>query len=327
MGGDSVIQQPIRRSRQSAIRLFAQEYADADLPEEGAGEYDPSFVITKLGAKVNRALVGGVIDRLERREHESGLTFTGHIRDPTGVHLFNVASFQPELHPDIEELLHRFEKGDRFLMLLVGRARWFETDDGGVFTSFRAEEFTVVDKDRYTHWLVDTAAATLRRLDAFEASMESDLTPAALEASGVPRDLVDGLILARGHYGEFDTENYRVGVLQGLSTALGSNAVIESAPAPEASGDQPTLAESVTEADDGGVASVESGPEKDVNEVILETILQRDEGSGVDYDTLVHACVMAGHQRETAEDAIDHLRDVDGAIIEPRFSFFQLLPE
>ena len=41
---------------------------DADLPEEGAGEYDPSFVITKLGAKVNRALVGGVIDRVERRE-------------------------------------------------------------------------------------------------------------------------------------------------------------------------------------------------------------------------------------------------------------------
>jgi hypothetical protein len=35
MGGDSVIQQPIRRSRQSAIRLFAQEYSDADLPEEG----------------------------------------------------------------------------------------------------------------------------------------------------------------------------------------------------------------------------------------------------------------------------------------------------
>ena len=51
--------QPARRVRQTAVRLFAQEYMDADLPEEGAGEYDPSFVITKLGAKVNRALVGG----------------------------------------------------------------------------------------------------------------------------------------------------------------------------------------------------------------------------------------------------------------------------
>ena len=111
--------QATRRSRQTAIRLFAQEYMDADLPEEGAGEYDPSFVITKLGAKVNRALVGGVIDRVERRETESGSFYTAHLRDPTGTHRFEVASFQPELHADIEEILNRFESGDRFLMLLV----------------------------------------------------------------------------------------------------------------------------------------------------------------------------------------------------------------
>ena len=137
MGGGIVMNQATRRSRQTAIRLFAQEYMDADLPEEGAGEYDPSFVITKLGAKVNRALVGGVIDRVERRETESGSFYTAHLRDPTGTHRFEVASFQPELHADIEEILNRFESGDRFLMLLVGRARWFETEDGGMFTSFR----------------------------------------------------------------------------------------------------------------------------------------------------------------------------------------------
>ena len=110
--------QATRRSRQTAIRLFAQEYMDADLPKEGEGEYDPSFVITKLGAKVNRALVGGVIDRVERRETESGSFYTAHLRDPTGTHRFEVASFQPELHADIEEILNRFESGDRFLMLL-----------------------------------------------------------------------------------------------------------------------------------------------------------------------------------------------------------------
>ena len=74
--------QPARRVRQTAVRLFAQEYMDANLPEEGAGEYDPSFVITKLGAKVNRALVGGVIDRVERRETDNGSFYTGHLRDP-----------------------------------------------------------------------------------------------------------------------------------------------------------------------------------------------------------------------------------------------------
>ena len=167
--------QATRRSRQTAIRLFAQEYMDADLPEEGAGEYDPSFVITKLGAKVNRALVGGVIDRVERRETESGSFYTAHLRDPTGTHRFEVASFQPELHADIEEILNRFESGDRFLMLLVGRARWFETEDGGMFTSFRAEEFSIVDKDLYTHWLVEACLlyTSPSPRDAHESRMPS----------------------------------------------------------------------------------------------------------------------------------------------------------
>lgn len=299
---------------------------DANLPEEGAGEYDPSFVITKLGAKVNRALVGGVIDRVERREADSGSFYTAHLRDPTGTHRFEVASFQPELHADIEEILNRFESGDRFLMLLVGRARWFETEDGGIYTSFRAEEFTIVDKERYTHWLVETAEATLRRLDAFEASMESDLTPAALEASGVPADLVDGTILARGHYGDFDTENYRVGVLQGLSMATGSDVVIDAPPAA-----QPTLGQvtqpAAAESTEAPAAPVAATPTAEVHEVLLDTIRARDAGDGVDYDTLVHAAVMAGHSREAAEDAIDSLRDLEGSIIEPRFSYFRLTPE
>ncbi len=326
MGCDTVMQSSSsRRARQSAIRIFAQEYMDASLPEEGAGEFDPSFVVTKLGAKINRALVAGVIDRIERREGESGPNYSGVLRDPSGTHRFSVAAFQPELHADIEELLHRFDSGDRFLMMLVGRARWFESEDGGVFTSFRAEEFCVVDTQRYTNWLVETADATLRRLDAYEASIESDLTPSALQSSGVPMDLVDGLILARGHYGEFDTENYRVGVLQGLSMALSNNVVIEPSAAVESP--QPTLDDSPMPSVTDSESKPQSEPSGDVGEVILETIRLKDEGAGVDYDTLVHAAIMAGHSREVAEDAIDHLRDVDGSIIEPRFSFFQLLPE
>ena len=56
-------------------------------------------------------------------------------------------------------------------------------------------------------------------------------------------------------------------------------------------------------------------------------LIVEDDGGGVDYDTLVHAAVMAGHSREDAEDAIDSLRDIEGSIIEPRFSFFRLTPE
>ena len=315
-----MIQEPARRfARQSAVRLFAQEYRDASLIEEGSGEYDPSFVITKIGAKINRVLVCGVIDRMERREGDSGPNYSGHVRDPTGSYLFSVASFQPELHPDFEELMARFESGDRFLLALVGKARWFETEDGGMFTSLRAEEFTVIDRECYTNWLVETAEATLRRIDAHSTSLETDLTPVALEAGGVPRDLVDGLILARGHYGDFDPEGYRVGVLQALSMATGRTSLMEAPPQPAAA----TLEETVSQAPESSEPAAEPG---DAIELIIETVRSRDTGEGVEYNDLVTALVHGGHPRESAEDAIDQARD-QGEVMEPRFGFFQLVPE
>ena len=315
-----MIQEPARRfARQSAVRLFAQEYRDASLIEEGSGEYDPSFVITKIGAKINRVLVCGVIDRMERREGDSGPNYSGHVRDPTGSYLFSVASFQPELHPDFEELLARFESGDRFILALVGKARWFETEDGGMFTSLRAEEFTVIDRECYTNWLVETAEATLRRIDAHSTSLETDLTPVALEAGGVPSDLVDGLILARGHYGDFDPEGYRVGVLQALSMATGRTSLMEAPPQPAAA----TLEETVSQAPESSEPAAEPG---DAIELIIETVRSRDTGEGVEYNDLVTALVHGGHPRESAEDAIDQARD-QGEVMEPRFGFFQLVPE
>ena len=315
-----MIQESARRiARQSAVRLFAQEYRDASLTEEGSGEYDPSFVITKIGAKISRVLVCGVIDRMERREGDSGPNYSGHVRDPTGSYLFSVASFQPELHPDFEELMARFESGDRFLLALVGKARWFETEDGGMFTSLRAEEFTVIDRECYTNWLVETAEATLRRIDAHSTSLETDLTPVALEAGGVPSDLVDGLILARGHYGDFDPEGYRVGVLQALSMATGRTSLMEAPPQPAAA----TLEETVSQAPESSEPAAEPG---DAIELIIETVRSRDTGEGVEYNDLVTALVHGGHPRESAEDAIDQARD-QGEVMEPRFGFFRLVPE
>ena len=69
MGGGTLMSESSTfRGRQSAVRIFAQEYSESSLIERGVGEYDPSFVITKLGAKVNRCLVCGGLERMERRD-------------------------------------------------------------------------------------------------------------------------------------------------------------------------------------------------------------------------------------------------------------------
>ena len=308
-----------RRVRQSAIRMLAQEYSDASLTEMGVGEYDPSFVITKLGARVNRALVAGVIDRMERRDGDSGPSYSGHIRDPTGNHVFNIAPFQDEMHAEAEELLARFESGDRFLMALVGKSRWFETEDGGVFTSLRVEQIAIIDKERYSRWLVEAAEATLRRIKAYDDSSGVEPSPDSLEGAGVPSDLVNGMAQARSHYPEFDSENYKVGVLQALSIASGRSSMAEASPvnapvANETPGppEQPTVQ-----------APIE--PVGDISSTIISAIKSADGGEGAEYDTIILSCVQSGFSREEAEDALEGMRDVDGTIIEPRFGFFQVL--
>jgi len=324
MGGAAMMNQ-VRFGRQSAIRIFAQEYSDSNLPLEGVGEYAPSFIITKLGAKVNRALFGGVIDRFERREGDNGPTYSGHLRDATGgVHRFQIAPFQPELHADAEELLARFESGDRFLMMMVGRARWFESDDGGIFTSFRAEEFTTVERNVYVNWLVEASAATLRRLDGYNLSLESENNFESLKSAGVPVDLIEGMILAKNHYSSFDPENYKVGVLQSLSMALSSNSEIEQMiTSPEESTVSEVLENSPQMRND--VVKSDSKPTGDVDDVILNVIRSSSNPDGMPYDSIVLACVEAGFSRESSEDAIEDLRDIKCEIIEPRFGFFQIL--
>ena len=324
MGGATMMNQ-VRFGRQSAIRIFAQEYSDSNLPLEGVGEYAPSFIITKLGAKVNRALFGGVIDRFERREGDNGPTYSGHLRDATGgVHRFQIAPFQPELHADAEELLARFESGDRFLMMMIGRARWFESDDGGIFTSFRAEEFTTVERSVYVNWLVEASAATLRRLDAYNLSLDSENTNESLKSAGVPADLIEGMILAKNHYSSFDPENYKVGVLQSLSMALSSNSEIEQMITSTEESTVLEVPENSPQMKNDLVKS-DSKPTDDVDDVILNVIRSSSNPDGMPYDSIVLACVEAGFSRESSEDAIEDLRDIKCEIIEPRFGFFQIL--
>ena len=297
-----------RRSRQSAVRIFAQEYSESSLIERGVGEYDPSFVITKLGAKVNRCLVCGGLERMERRDGDSGPFYRGQIRDPSGTHYFDVAPFQPELHPDAEELLARFETGDSVLVSIVGRQKSNESEDGGIFTSIRAESFTEIDLEAYKSWLVEAADATLRRLDAYASSQGAELTEDGLKLAGVPNDLVPGMLKSREHYSEFDTEAYRVWILKAFSRALGR---AEETTEASMSTDSVPVDSTPSQSDEGA----------DPRDVILG-ILSSSGGDLVEYEDLQSACISAGSSAEAAEDAIEHLRDVTMEISEPKFGFF-----
>ena len=314
MGGGPLSIGSSRGQRQPALRMFAIEFTQSSLPIVGQGEFDPSFVVSRLGAMTSRMLVAGVIDNMERRDTESGPGYRGRLRDSTGLHMFDIAPFNPELHADAEEILARFERGDRFLVLMMGRSRHYETEDGGVFTSIRSEGFREIDVSRYHVWLARTADATMRRIDSHRKSRELDASESGFKSGGLPLDLIPGLLKSKEHYGDVDDSAYEVAVMRAISMSEGIAPPDEAPP---------------VEVNVETTAKV-SAKDLDGDEAISkakEAIMQCLEGSDgpVDYDTLIRVCASVGVVRLTAEEVIDDLRDVQALIQEPEFGFFEIL--
>jgi len=316
-----------RSRRQTATRLFAREFYESSLPDGGQGEYDPRYIVTKLGARVNRMFVAGVIERLERRDTERGPMFSGAVRDPTGLHLWSVGSFRPELHIEMEELVARFEGGDRFLMACIGKSNHYTTEDGGFRCRMQMEDYAIIDREVYATWLVDTANHTMRRIDALGKAQSAETSDSnALRDAGVPADLVDGLGLAMNHYGDWDAEGYKVGVLQALSAAEGRITSFEEHEAAITSEESTTdeVAEDEETEDESAESPPPSDGDLDIETVVLEIIAEHAGAEGIDYDSIMKHCAQRGlSDEDSIEDVIYALRDDKCEIMEPRFGWFK----
>ena len=304
-----------RSPRQPAWHMLASEFGESSLHEKGSGEFDPSFVITKLGAKVNRLIVAGLIERLEPRETANGSTlYQGQLRDPSGLHYFSVGDYATEtMREMVIDLAARIESGESLMLLMVAKARWFQNEEGSVYTSLRPEEACIISPSVYREWLAKACEQTLIRLDAQQKAASLEANRASLAEAGIPEHLIDGLILAKPHYGEFDSEMYRFNIMQALDIIENKDVVREKPPA---------KAESVETESANSVDESNSSDESDLKQTLLELIDALDQGEGVDFDTLLSNAAARGHERDDAEAMLDELSD-GGEVHEPRFGWFK----
>jgi RPA family protein len=299
--------------RQPSWIMLASEFGESTLNEKGTGEFDPTFVITKLGAKVNRVTVSGLVERLELRETSNGSQmYQGQLRDPSGLHYFSVGEYASEsMREFIVQLLNKVESGEPILLSMTAKARWYQTDEGAVYTSLRPEEAAIVSRERYASWLVRACAATLSRLDQHQKSLNCEPTKEAMLSEGISPEMVDGILAAQPHYGQIDTEGYRLNVMQALDIAEGKMAAATTAP--------PTLSLSEPASDDDA-----SGDDEELQSVILECIQAMDNGEGVDFESLVRNLSARGFTREQSEAELDTMSD-EGVLHEPRFGWFKIV--
>ena len=299
--------------RQPAWFMLASEFGESTLNEKGSGEFDPTFVITKLGAKVNRVIVSGLVERLELRETSNGSQmYQGQLRDPSGLHYFSVGEYASEsMREFIVQLLDKVDSGEPVLLSMTAKARWYQTDEGAVYTSLRPEEAAIVSRDRYASWLVRACDATLERLDQHQKSLSCEPTRDAMLKEGINKELIDGLLAAQAHYGQIDTEGYRLNVMQALDIAEGKMAAATTAPP------KLNLSEPISEDE-------AEGEGEDLQAVILECIQAMDNGEGVDFESLVRNLGARGFSREQSEAELDSMSD-EGILHEPRFGWFKIV--
>ena len=306
-----------RAKRQPAWHMLASEFRDATLNEKGSGEFDPSFVITKLGAKVNRVIVAGLLERLEVRETANGSTlYQGQLRDPSGQHYFSVGDYASESMRELTmTLTERIEVGEPELVLMVAKARWYQTDEGAIYTSLRPEEACIIDGNTYANWITRACQSTIDRMDAFSASLELEPTEQAYSSSeSIPANLVAGLVSSRNHYGEIDLEQYKLNVMQALDIAEGKMA--------SATKPVPTLNLSPTDEDVDEASGDSDG--SDLEECALSIIRQLDQGDGVDFEAVLSNANARGFSRQDSEAMLDELSE-KGVIHEPRFGWFKIV--
>jgi RPA family protein len=298
-----------RIARQPAHLLLASEFGSATLHEKGPGEYDPSFIITKLGAKVNRVVAAGLLERLEQRDTSNGsMLYQGQLRDPTGLHYFSIGEYNSEMMRELaHQWVERLEDGEPLLVMMTAKTRWYQTDEGAVYTSLRPEEACVVSREVYANWLLDACESTMGRMNAYASSLEVEPTMDAYGRAG----LSNSLLVSRNHYGDIDVEPFKLNLMQALDIAEGR---IEAATTPPPMMSLPTAEEASAASEDGG---------QNLSEFLLQAVGHLDQGEGVDYETILKNAVARGHVRETAEACLDELLE-SGRLSEPRFGWFRI---
>ena len=235
------------------------------------------------------------------------------MRDPSGLHYFSVGDYASESMRELTlSLVEKTEVGEPVLLLMVAKSRWYQTDEGAIYTSLRPEEACEIDAQQYALWLTRTCEDTLQRMKHFTDSLAAEPTREGLVNAGVPEHMIDGLLVSRNHYGEIDIENYTLNIMQALDIAEGR---MEAASQPVAA---PT-----PRTDDDTDESSPSG-ESEVKDSIISIIEQLDQGDGVDFETVLTNAVARGFDRSLAEEKLDELSN-EGTLHEPRFGWFRIV--
>ena len=158
--------------REPARRVFAAELRECRYQfKEGDDEKSPTFVLLPTGERSNRIFLVGTLTE-KQRQGEQNIFYRGRVVDPTGTYYIMAGSYQPEAMQQLAKI------EPPVFVAVIGKPNLYQKPDGAYTVSVRVESITVIDRETRDLWILDTAAQTLDRIDAFAMGTAPDVVKA-----------------------------------------------------------------------------------------------------------------------------------------------------
>ena len=296
-------------ARETAWRMFSSEFNGSKLEIKAMEEKMPSYVVTPLGAKVNRILIAGVLTEKENRGTEEEPMWTCRVQDPAGNFYVNAGRFQPEASAALSSL------PSPCMVAAVGKVRTFHREDGSMSVSVRPERVMEIDDAAYRGWILEAAKSTWTRLKNMKrACMTPDSTKESLMAMGVSPAEAEGITYVLDNDAMPDSAVYLKAIQNALRKLLPDEEIDFGFP-DEFGDDMPRSAPAAPSSGGSGKA--------DWEDAVLRLLEELDvDGKGAPRDELERRAESMGISSVDLEEISNSLMD-KGLVYEPNLRYLK----
>ena len=297
--------------RETAWRVFAGEFNDSTVEIKGQGEMSPSYVVTPLGAKVNRVFIIGVLTDVEKISEEGEL-LRAHLSDPTGVFTIYSGQYQK----DVTDTLSKIEVPA--FVAVVGKARTYSPEEGTIYVSVRPEKIMEVSADIRDKWILETSKNTKDRIEAILEAMKMDQSNTQeLKKLGYSIELSEGIVEALKSYVKIDVNKYVRLIYESLQYLKPRReALPDLEETPKKENFVKKEKELVIEKEVKNKEVEKKDNFEETEKIVLEVIKKVEGEDGAPWDIITEKCEKAGLDKDSIEEALNSLMD-KGLIYEP----------
>jgi hypothetical protein len=286
--------------------MFSSEFNNATLDMSSGEERAPGYVVTPLGAKVNRLFIVGVVTDTENIGTGESPMIRARVADPAGSYYLSAGQFQPDAMGVLKEL-----KPPEFVAV-IGKGKVYAPDDTVRLLSVRPETVSRCDAALRDYWVYETCVSTLDRIEMMREVMKMD-PPSAQEIGklGYSKPLSEGALAAANHYKGTDLGSYEGLVIEALREILSAgNGGIK-----EIDFEESVVSPDAKEVEVG--EKEEAVVSEDEEEKVLQIVKSLDkDGKGAKWDEIVAAAKKKKIEKDRLEEIFTDLLD-KGDIYEP----------